>query len=333
MDNLELLPVEACKQSALEQRNCEKSQAYWNWVFGADGSGARSMSCRGTEGQIIAHVLALRVPALVQGEAAELLHVIEASYDKQATSNSDGPEHFVNLAEQFARTFGGNAPEGAPLLYGLPSRSFWSLAKEKLSAKVMRTQSVLNCSVADLSLPAVGSIEVEVAERFPEEVADLKRQLSTHSEIVCRPTAAALNHRFVDIPECAELESRFQIALVRKAGMLLGYAVASTGGLNSNTLPIWDWCVPESQPAAIVLLDWLKECATAGGFEELRFTLPDTSPDWVSLQQLGFRVYGSNLVLTVRHFPRQMTMRWLYHNWNYSLSDWKLNSVDAAHSS
>ena len=294
----------------------ERSAAFWSWAFGTQGAGVVAQACRDDEGRVLAGTAALRVPALCEGQEGHLLQVV-AAHSSPSGLQRDG--RFIRVAEQLARSFGGAVPEGAPLAYGVPTRSLWRIAKERLSAKVMRTQDVLRVELSKLQLPAGGDCQIEDVLEFPGEVSELKLRQSEQAAIVCRPTARALNHRFTGTPLGV-----YRIALAKRAGVLVGYAVFKVGEteFGQRAGVIWDWCVPNSDAlAGVALLDWLAACARAEQVLELALVLPDTQPDWVALQKIGFRVYGSKLVVTVRHFPRQMTMRWLYHNWSYTLSD------------
>ena len=328
MKSLEPLTIEELGAFELASTKAPQRVDFWQWAFGDNQQGACGLGIRDSANDLVGYIAALRVPVLIHSEAAELLHVIAANFETRETLNPVPAKQFILLAEQFARTYGGNHPESAPLLYGLPSPAIWNLAKTALSAKVMRTQALLACDAHRLNLPATGSVEVVLMDRFPEQISKLKQRAASLSEIVSKPTASALNHRFVDLPSCKELESEFQIALARKNGEYLGYAVFAVDRSrgSSDRTQVWDWCVPESRAASIELLASLRDWAIEREAPELRFWLPDTQPEWIALQHFGFRVSSSHLALAVRHFPRQMTMRWLYHNWNYDLSDWMLHS-------
>jgi len=294
----------------------ERSPAFWSWAFGPEEDGVVARVCRDEEGRVLAGLAALRVPALVEGQEASLLQVV-AAYSALSGLQREG--RFVRVAEDFARSFGGTAPDGAPLAYGVPTRSIWRIAKERLSAKVMRTQDVLRVKLNRLQLPASGDCQVEEVAEFPSEVDALKLRQSEQSAIVCRHTVRALNQRFVGTPF-----GEYRIALARRAGVLVGYAVFKVGQteFGQRAGVIWDWCVPGSDAlAGLSLLDGLAARARSELISELALVLPDTQPDWVALQKVGFRVHGSKLVVAARHFPRQLTMRWLYHNFCYSLSD------------
>ena len=301
----------------------ERCSSFWSWAFGPRGDGVVAQACRDDEGRVLAAIAALRVPALSEGQEAHLLQVV-AAYSSAAGLQRDG--RFVRVAEQFARSQGGPVPDGAPLIYGIATRPMWRIAKERLSAKVMRTQDVLRVELNKLALPASADCTIEGVAEFPSDVDALKLRQSEQSGLVCRPTAGTLNHRFATAPH-----SGYRIALAKRAGVLVGYAVFKVGEteFGDRSGVIWDWCVPGSDAqAGVALLGWLAETAESEQVTKLAIVLPDTHPDWVSLQRVGFRVYGSKLVVAVRHFPRQMTMRWLYHNWNYSLSDLVIQGPD-----
>jgi hypothetical protein len=313
------IEVEECGAVELAAREGGSRAALWEWAGGLEATGVRALCSRDETGAPVAGIAALRVPALVEGTPAELLQVLAAWSSGEPSLGLRNPGRFALVAERFARTHGGDPPDGAPLIYGLPTRPFWRLAKERLSAKVMRTQDLLHARADDLALPPAAGVEVTEELRFPEDVLQLKRRAAEGSALLMRPAAADLDRRFVGHPSGA-----YRIGTARRGELLVGYAVFRPGDLDGREHLglVWDWCVPGGDSGAgAALLAWVRDCARAAECEELVVVLPDTLPDWVALQDAGLRVRGSRLFVAARHFPRPMTMRWLYHEWSYGLAD------------
>ena len=49
--------------------------------------------------------------------------------------------------------------------------------------------------------------------------------------------------------------------------------------------------------------------------------VPDTAPEFLALQQLGFRVGPTREFLCFRSFQRPAIMSWLFKHWSYSRAD------------
>lgn len=291
-----------------------------DWAFGPDQKGAVGMLSVDADGRPLAAIAALKVPVLYEGKPAWIGQVMDARVDTERCGGLRNPGRFAHLAEAFARLHGGQIDAGMPLFYGVPTKSLWRLAKERLSTKLMRTQDVLLRDLDGIELPPAAGLEAESVSAFPESVTALKIRTGEAKALVTRPSCGALNHRYVEFPGGA-----FQISIVKRAGEVAGYAVFRTGTLEGGEPRlglIWDWLVPDAdQAVSAALMHWAKDQAASHGCAELAYVCPETCAEWLLLQSVGMRVQASGMTIAARHFARQMTMRWLYHNWNYSLGD------------
>lgn len=210
--------------------------------------------------------------------------------------------------QAFAETFGGFAPEKHPLMYGLPDRRAHRLGLRHLEWEVLRSENELALEFAPTPAAPAGEVVVEDVPRFPEEV---ERAFDGHAAgraaILVRD-AAYLNWRYVERPG-----SRFALALARRVGEPVGYAVVRDGRL-------FDWgAAPTDESVARALLGWARARAT--GHAQLTAVVPDTAPEWLLFQRLGFRVRGTREYLCFRSFQRPAIMSWLYQHWSYSRGD------------
>ena len=53
----------------------------------------------------------------------------------------------------------------------------------------------------------------------------------------------------------------------------------------------------------------------------LTAVVPDSAPEWLLLQRLGFRVRGTREYLCFKSFQRPAIMSWLFEHWSYSRGD------------
>jgi hypothetical protein len=146
--------------------------------------------------------------------------------------------------------------------------------------------------------------------RFPPEVEPVFRAFAADRPAVLVRDSAYLNWRHVQRPG-----ERSELALGRVQGELRGYVVLRAGMLV-------DWLVPPGERGlAGALLSWAVERVRAAGREELSIVVPDTAPEWLLLQELGFRAQGFPEYLCFRSFQRPAIMSWLFKHWYYTRGD------------
>ena len=123
-----------------------------------------------------------------------------------------------------------------------------------------------------------------------------------------------LNHRFVDRPAVT-----YTLVQARVGGEPLGLAV-----LRDNSL--CEWVVPpERVDVAGALVAWCDEYVRASHSSPLASPLetsfPETCPEWLLFQRLGFRIQGGHDYTCFRSFHKPYVMSWLFHHWYYTPSD------------
>ena len=225
-------------------------------------------------------------------------------------------------SEAFDRAFGqcfGGGEEGQDVvLFGLPDGPAWDVARTELRYDMIRSQLAL---VAPASSRSGGggaaAPDVEEVEAFPEAVDELFGRAASASPAIAERTRATLQHRFPP-------GEGFRIALARRQGALQGYAVFHPEGPPEleRTAWVWDWLVPSgTEEDAAPLRSWLRERAAEAGASDLAALFPDSCPDWIAFQRAGFQARPFPRFLVARTFAKRQSMRWLYHNWYYTLAD------------
>jgi hypothetical protein len=269
-------------------------------------------------GEVVAGVLALRQDVVLEGEPARFLHVVDVFNDFERGVGLRRARAYLDLCEAFRRRLGGQAPEEHPVFHGIPNRRAHRLGFARLGYEILRSENVL---VADVTThdPEPGSgIDVEEVSEFPDEIAGVFEAYRGRKGALGVRDAAWLNWRFVRHPE-----RDYRIALARRAGELLGYAVLRRGvyaGHGGGILA--DWLVPMEVPhLAWELLAWAGEVSRGEGAERLLCSVPDKGPEWAAFQAMGFKAWGTDEYVVIRSFQKPYVMSWLFANWYYTLAD------------
>ena len=66
---------------------------------------------------------------------------------------------------------------------------------------------------------------------------------------------------------------------------------------------------------------WARAAAAAEGSPELATSFPDTSPEFASFQDDGFRVVGTDRVVAARAYEPHLSRAWLRAHWYLTLGD------------
>ena len=116
---------------------------------------------------------------------------------------------------------------------------------------------------------------------------------------------------------------RYLQAAVRRAGELAGTAVYRKGSFDlvEDGLLV-DWLAPaEDGGVRAALLAWVLSRARAEGCERLTAVFPDTAPEWLAFQRLGFRVLATRYFLVAWSFSARHDLPWMRRHWYYTLGD------------
>jgi hypothetical protein len=287
-----------------------RSLASWRWRYGQAPGGACVAFASEDAGQVIAGVVATRQRVLLEGREVAWLEVGDVFNDFGRGRGLDRARALLAAGEALAETFGGPAPERACVFYGLPDRRAHRIGRGRLEWEVLRSENVLRAPCAGLGVRPAGAVSIEAVERFPAEVEALIRAFAADRAAILVRDAAYLDWRYLQRPGV-----RPEIALGRVRGELRGYAVLRGAMLV-------DWVVPPGESGvAGELVAWAAERARAAGHPELSIVVPDTSPEWLALQELGFRAHGLPEYLCFRSFQRPAIMSWLFKHWYYTRGD------------
>ncbi len=207
-----------------------------------------------------------------------------------------------------------------PVTWSMLDSETWRSVAAFGDRELVRGQLSLSVEIERLRPGAAPGVDVEEVRTFPDAVEEVARRAARRCGAIALRDSALLEWRFVHRPG-----RRYRIALARAGGRLVGYAVLRCGafdGGDDSELLVCDWLVrPEDEGTRSSLLAWLAACAGEQGASRVTAVLPDTSEDWRSLQAAGFRAFKTPWSLAVRSRSRSHGVRWLYHNWYYTLAD------------
>lgn len=284
-----------------------------SWRYGRAPHGACLALAFGPGERPLAGLCATRQRVRFQGGEVFWLEVGDLFNDFSAGTGLVRARALLEAGRAFAEAFGGFAPEKHPVLYGLPDRRAHRLGLRHLEWEVLRSENELFVPLPGTPprpLAGAGTVKLEEPARFPDEVERAFERGSEGREAVLVRDAALLNWRYVDRPGAA-----FARVLARRAGEPVGYAVRRGGRL-------FEWGArPDDEEAVQALVAWARDGARAAGEVELTAVFPDSAPEWLLFQRLGFRVRGTGEYLCFRSFQRPAIMSWLYRNWSYTRGD------------
>jgi hypothetical protein len=292
---------------------------YWRWQFLANPSGARLVSAFAPDGTVVAHH-GFVLQRLVAGGRRHLCgQVVDTMVDPAYRRGLQRTSLSALLSNRFVGHYGGDGADRVAFFWGAPIRVAMRIGESQGSYEVVRSQLKLVLPRdAPSAVPANG-VELQVVERFPDDVDALfAREAGRFGAIAVRDRAQ-LDWRYVQRPG-----GDYRIVLARRAGRLSGYAVASTGhfdGRDHQAL-VCDWLVERDDAAArAALLARLQQYARDAGAEQLVAVVPDSSVEWLQLQHMGFRARATHYPLVSWTCARRFDPDWLRWNWYYTLGD------------
>src|SRR5688572_17348788 len=275
------------------------------WRYGAAPHGACVALALDEHGEPLAGVCATRHRARLEGRECFWLEVGDLFNDFARGAGLARARPLLAAGKAFAEAFGGFAPEKHPLMYGLPDRRAHRLGLRHLDWEVLRSENELVLAARAPAAPA--DVTIEELRSFPAEVERAFPGWAAERPAVLVRDAAYLNWRYVEGPG-----QHNALALARRGSEPVGHAVLGGGQL-------LDWGAPPADgPVVHALLAWARARA---GKAPLTAVVPDSAPEWLLFQRLGFRVRGTREYLCFRSFQRPAIMSWLYQHWSYSRGD------------
>jgi hypothetical protein len=297
-----------------------RDERHWSWLYRANPSGSRCLIAVTDQGRVAAQYAGLCQRALLDGAPARLLQSVDSMADPSLRSGLTRKGPFVSAGLEFARRYGGAPPDRETIMWGFPERAAWRIGSRFLGYEFVRAQLLLRASAARVRAAGAekAGFWIEEVARVPPDVSELFQRFARGRPAIAVRDELQLNWRFGDHPR-----NRYRIALARQGSTLRGLAVYRAGPFQGERGGlVCDWLVPpEDERAGRSLHRWLAECAEGDGAEHLFAIFPDTAPEWLAFQRLGFRVHPSRYILAARSYVERYSVAWLRKHWYYTLGD------------
>ena len=310
------VPV-AIDRARVAAGNPGNSPEVWAWRA-RNPAGRLLASARDAEGRPLAAIAGSRHRVLMAGERVEWIEITDLWNDFEAGAGLCRARPLLDLAAAFAEAHAGRAPDGCPVLYGLPDRRAHRLGLRHLSWEILRSEYALCAELSRVAPVPDATVEVQEAERFPEEATAAFERLAEGRDAILVRDTAHLNWRYPDHPD-----RTYRIGLARRGGELCGWGVYRAGGWGPERAGLLcEWFVaPGDRGTACELVAWAADLARADGFEWLTTVVSGKSPEWGLGQDIGFRARGTDEYLVFRSFQKPYVMSWLFGGWFYTLGD------------
>jgi hypothetical protein len=288
----------------------------WRWQYERNPSGRRIYLAVAEDGRILAQYAGIPQRVLLDGRPGYFSQSVDSMSDPEFRRLAREPL-FVQAGRAFDAGFGGDAPEKDTLMWGLPVPVAFRIGKKQLKYELVRQQHKLSAPLERLALPASG-LEAEELHAFPAEMDALSARAARERRGLAVRDRAQMSWRYSENPH-----HRYRLAAVRRAGELAGVAVYRKGGFDqAEDGLVVDWLAPpDDEPVRSALLAWLLECARAEECARLTALFPDSAPEWLHFQRLGFRVHASRYFLVAWSFSARHDLPWMRRHWYYTLGD------------
>lgn len=280
------------------------------WRYGAAPHGAVLAVARDAGGVELAGLVATRRRVRFEGQEHFWLELGDLWNDFGRGVGLSRARPLLAAGAAFAEAFCGFAPEKHPVVFGLPDRRAHRLGLARLEWEVLRSENELVLDLAQAPSEGGPALALEPVVRFPAEVEAAYLRHAEGRPATLWKDAAALNWRHAEAPGVPA-----ELVLARRAGELVGFAVHRRGALLELATAAADGDTRRA------LIAWAAARARAAGATRLAAVVPDTAPEFLALQALGFRVGPTREFLCFRSFQRPAIMSWLFKHWHYSRAD------------
>lgn len=288
----------------------ERSLEELAWRYARAPHGARLAVARDAAGAPVAGLVATRRRVSFEGQEHFWLELGDLWNDFGHGRGLARTRGLLAAGAAFAEAFCGFAPEKHPVVFGQPNRRAHRLGLACLEWEVLRSENELVLELDAPQTPAADGLTLEEPARFPPEVEVAFRAHAEGRPATLWKDAGMLNWRLVDAPA-----GRAELALVRRAGVPVGFAAQRGGQLLELATAAGD------EAARSTLVAWAARRARTADARTLRAVVPDTAPEFLALQRLGFHVGPTREFLCFRSFQRPAIMSWLFKHWCYSRAD------------
>jgi len=293
-----------------------RTLAEWRWQYERNPSGRRIFLAVAEDGRILAQYAGIPQRVLLDGEPTFFSQSVDSMADPEFRRLAREPL-FVQVGRAFDAGFGGVGPDRDTLMWGLPVPVAFRIGKKQLKYELVRQQHKLGAPLAGLA-PAATALEAEELRAFPAEMDALSARTARERRGLAVRDRAQMSWRYEENPH-----HRYRLAAVRRAGELTGMAVYRKGSFDQvEDALLVDWLAPaDDEGVRAALLAWVLACARAEGCARLTVLFPDTAPEWLAFQRLGFRVQASRYFLVAWSFSARHDLAWMRRHWYYTLGD------------
>ena len=286
------------------------SAVRWRWQFLENPGGIRLVAAFDSEGRALAQYAGVPQTARLDGERVTFTQSV-GSFCLPEARKLGRRSLFVRTGLAYAEEYVGHG--GDAWTWGYPVLPARRIGEHALGYERVREQTMLVAPHESIR-PASSSAEIEEVGEFPDDVDALFERLAPRHPAVCERTRAWLDWRYRHHPE-----HRYRIAMARRGGELLGYAVARAQDFQgARRLVVCDWWCGEAAKGA--LLAWLSEAARQTEVASVAACSSHAASEFRSWQEVGFRVAPTDLVLCGRSHTRRAPF-WFAKRWYTTLGD------------
>jgi L-amino acid N-acyltransferase YncA len=288
----------------------------WRWLYERNPSGRRIFLAVAEDGRVLAQYAGIPQRVWLDGAPTSFSQSVDSMSDPDSRRLAREPL-FVQVGRAFDAAFGGTGPAKDTLMWGLPVPAAFRIGKRALKYELIRQQHKLSAPLARLALPAAALAAEELAE-FPAECDAWFARVARERRGLAVRDRAQLHWRYRENPN-----HRYRFAVARRAGSLAGLVVFQKGAFDQvEDGLVVDWLAsPGDSDVRHALLAWAAEAARAEGCERLTAVFPETAPEWLAFQELGFRVHATRYFLVAWSFSRVHDLAWMQRHWYYTLGD------------
>jgi len=315
-DEAAILRAYAEAFAAAEPARPPRSSAAWRWRFLENPAGRRVMIAVAPDGRVLAQQAGLPARMRLGEQTATWTQIVDSFAVPAARRGLGHAGAFLRAAKAFTERWGGAGADQDQVLFGLPSPPAYRVGHRLLGFETVRNLNLLSAA-PDAPRPAAApAIDVEESAEFPKEVEALFPRAAAPFGAIAVRDRGFLEWRF-GAPAARATGTPSRIALARRAGELVGYAVTRRGSFDGHAgLLVADWLVDPAAPeAGSALRAWLLHAASEEGAGEIVALLPEFCEECFAFQRERFRMRPTSLFQMARSWVRGRDMLWMYWNW------------------
>jgi hypothetical protein len=305
--------VNAGVDAGFRQRSLEE----WRWRFLENPAGRRIALAFDELGSVLAQYAGSPQRLRLDGVWVEVTQGID-SFSVPAARGLGHRGTFARTGRFFAERYGGLVGEGDPWMWGFPVPLARRVGERLLDYVPLRSQPLLVLdrfsrvpageSAEELSGPSLHAHAHELQQLFLARAAG--------PWVLADRQASALDWRFMRHPTRS-----YRLGVSRSSSSeLRGLAVWRTGTWEGRRVGLLcDWLAhPDAEGD---LVRWAVARAEEEGVDRIVHLLPPACESFANLQELGFRVCPSSLLLVGHGFDAAYPTRFWSQHWYYTLGD------------